>query len=31
MKVWVFEKKDGKKIMVTEDNSRSKNTIDGMS
>ena len=22
MKVWVFEKKDGKKLMVTEDNSR---------
>ena len=22
MKVWVFEKRDGKKLMVTEDNSR---------
>ena len=22
MKVWVFEKKDGKKLMVTQDNSR---------
>ena len=22
MKVWVFEKKDGKKLMVTEENSR---------